>query len=232
MLLVTARLADAASTRPLQVHTLGRMAYGDGLDLQKRLAALRIADEVPDQLLLLEHDPVITWSRTGRGSEHLLASSDRLAVLGVGTHLTDRGGDITYHGPGQVVGYPILKLVDGERDLHRYLRRLEEFLIQFLKGFGLEGVRSPGETGVWVEGAKVAAIGIRASRWVTHHGFALNVDPDMSHFGLIVPCGLHGRPVTSLRQLGVTARPEDVLDRLVDSFTSVFGRERVPGALA
>ena len=177
---------------------------------------------IPDQLLLLEHPHTITLGRNGK-MENLLASEAALRAAGISFHSTDRGGDITYHGPGQVVGYPILDLRDWKRDVGAYMRAVEQVMIDALAGFGIEAGRIPGCTGVWVAGRKIGAIGVHISRWVTSHGFALNVDTDLSYFGYIVPCGL-AKPVTSMAQLGVDAALPDVNARLATRFGQVFDR--------
>ncbi|MCK6530652.1 lipoyl(octanoyl) transferase LipB [Myxococcota bacterium] len=211
------------------MRLLGRVGYREAFRLQKALVAARTRGEVPDQLLLLEHDPVVTFHETGRGREHLLADPDTLAARGVAVELTDRGGDITFHGPGQLVGYPILQLREDERDLHRYLRDLEEVLIRTAASFGIAAARVPGLTGIWVGDAKLAAIGVKASRWVTHHGFALNVANDLSHFDLIVPCGIRDRGIASLSGiLGREVTVDEAASRLVPEFLAVFGREWIP----
>lgn len=202
----------------------GRIGYGPAVALQDRIRQAREQDRVPDVLLLLEHDPVITMGR-GTDPAHLLAGADRLAAAGIELHETGRGGDITYHGPGQVVGYPILDLNRHGRDVHRYLRRLEESLIAALAGWGLRGERAPGLTGVWVGRDKVAAIGVGIRRWVTWHGFALNVTTDLDAFRLIVPCGIRGdRGVTSLlRLLGREVPPQEVHQALTAALAEEFG---------
>jgi lipoate-protein ligase B len=182
------------------VRRLGRIGYRAAWALQRQLVAARSADEIPDTLLLLEHPPVITLGRAG-STDHLLGSEAELAGRGVELVASDRGGDITFHGPGQIVGYAVVDLAARGRDLHRYLRDLETVLIRALAEFGIHAGRSPGLTGVWVGDAKVAAIGIRVSRWITHHGFALNVQTDLSYFDLIVPCGIADRRVTSMEAL-------------------------------
>lgn len=202
---------------------LGVVPYREAWALQRRLVERRRAREIPDTLVLLSHPPVVTVGR-GATTEHLLGSPDDLAARGVELVETDRGGDVTFHGPGQIVGYPVLDLTGRGRDLHRYLRDLEEVILRALGAFGVEAGREPGLTGVWVEGAKVAAIGIRVSRWITHHGFALNVDTDLSYFDLIVPCGISDRPVTSMEE--ILDRPverSDVEDALEAAFGEVFG---------
>ncbi len=202
----------------MEVRRLGLVDYGEAFALQRQLVEDRIADRIPDQLLLLEHPPTITHSFTGRGSEHLIATDDVLRARGVTVHTTDRGGDITFHGPGQLVGYPILKLRG--RDLHAYLRWLEEACIAAARAFGVETGRVPGKTGTWIEGRKLTAIGVKARRWVTLHGFAMNVTTDLSFFDLIVPCGLTD-PVTSLAaELGEAPSMEAVMDATVEAFAS------------
>jgi len=191
--------APVVSTAPA-VRQLGRIDYRAALARQRRLVAARRANEIPDTLLLLEHPPVITLGRAG-SIDHLLRSEAELADRGVELVASDRGGDITFHGPGQIVGYAIVDLAARGCDLHRYLRDLETVLIRALEEFGIGAGRTPGLTGVWVGDAKVAAIGIRASRWIAHHGFALNVATDLSYFDLIVPCGIADRRVTSMEAL-------------------------------
>jgi lipoate-protein ligase B len=182
-----------------------------------------MAGEIPDTLLLLEHPPVITLGRAG-SADHLLRTEAQLAAGGVELVASDRGGDITFHGPGQVVGYAIVDLAPRGRDLHRYLRDLESVVIRALEEFGIRAGRAEGLTGVWVAEAKVAAIGIRVSRWIAHHGFALNVRTDLSYFDLIVPCGIRGRTVTSMEALlGGPVDREEVEDALARAFAVVFG---------
>lgn len=206
----------------------GRLDYRSGLALQAERVVARRGQEVPDALFLVEHDHVVTLG-TGTHEEHLLHDETRLRELGYDVAEAGRGGDVTYHGPGQLVGYPVLALEPGRRDLHRYLRDLEEVVIRALATFGVRAGREEGLTGVWVPGGKLAAIGVRVSSgWITSHGFALNVDPDLSRFGAIVPCGIAHRPVTSLaRELG-SAPPMDVVEgAVVHAFTEVFGRTLV-----
>jgi lipoyl(octanoyl) transferase len=206
-----------------ELHDLGRMGYGEAFDLQRSLVEKRKQGLVPDQLLIVEHPHVITLGRNGR-LEHLLAGPDVLRRAGIAFHHTDRGGDITYHGPGQVVGYPILDLREWRRDVSAYVRSIEQVVIDTLADFGITAGRTAGATGVWVEGRKAAAIGVHISRWVTSHGFALNLDTDLSYFQYIVPCGL-ARPVTSMAELGCRAGREEVVRALARSFSRVFGRE-------
>ena len=187
-----------------EFRDLGRVRYGDAFDLQRDLVERRKRGEIPDQFLVVEHPHVITLGRNGQ-MKNLLAPSEVLERAGIEFHPTDRGGDITYHGPGQIVGYPILDLREWKRDVVGYVRAVEQVLIDSLAEFSITGERVPGATGVWVEGrGKIAAIGVHISRWVTSHGFALNVDTDLSYFQYIVPCGLT-KPVTSMRALGCEA---------------------------
>lgn len=182
------------------VQWLGRMEYGNALELQRQWASGVTQGLVEDCLLFVEHPPVITLGR-GAKWRHLLADEDLLRAQGIEVWEIERGGDITFHGPGQLVGYPILDLTRHGKDLHRYLRRLEEVLIRTLHRYGIHGERSAGQTGVWVHGAKIASIGVHVSRWVSRHGLALNVSPDLSAFDLIVPCGLSGVRMTSMAAL-------------------------------
>jgi len=204
---------------------LGRIGYGAALELQRELVEKRKRGLIPDQFLLLEHPHVITLGRNGR-LEHLLASPEVLERAGIEFFHTDRGGDITYHGPGQVVGYPILDLRGWRKDVVAYVRGLEQVIIEALAEFGLRGEREPGRTGVWIQGRKIAAIGVHVSRWVTSHGFAFNVSTDLSYFRYIVPCGLTA-PVTSMAELGVPADLERVHAALVRAFSSVFECEMI-----
>ncbi|KPJ59885.1 MAG: hypothetical protein AMS15_06690 [Planctomycetes bacterium DG_23] len=192
--------------------------------LQEELVGrLKKDKSAPGYLILLQHPPVFTIGRSG-GEENLLASSRRLKEEGIKVYQTRRGGNITYHGPGQLVGYPILDLGRIEKDVHKFLRRLEEVIIRALADFGIKGERENGLTGVWVNGKKIAAIGVAISRWVTYHGFALNVAPNLAHFALIHPCGISGRGVTSLENiLGRKVELEEVIPPLVGAFGDVFG---------
>ena len=184
----------------VRVRRLGRVRYAEGLSLQEEMVAARQEGLGSDTLLLLEHPPVVTLGR-GADAAHLLLSREEMARRGVEVHETTRGGDVTYHGPGQLVGYPILRLPPDLQDLHRLLRTMEEALIAAAREFGIEAGRVERLTGVWVGREKLAAIGMRVARWVTSHGFALNVSRDLSGFDLIVPCGIRGRGVTSLSRL-------------------------------
>jgi len=194
------------------------MDYGQALELLQQLAGQRKQGTVADHLLLLEHPHVITLGRNGH-MENLLASDQILSRAGISFYPTDRGGDVTYHGPGQLVGYPILDLRDWKRDVGAYVRAVEQSLIDTLAEFGIAAVRIPKLTGVWVGDRKIAAIGVHLSRWVTSHGFALNVSTDLSYFQYIVPCGLT-KPVTSMAQLGVGAS----LGEVSRVFAAHFGR--------
>jgi lipoyl(octanoyl) transferase len=207
------------------VRRLGTIEYQAALDLQKQLVEERKQGRIPDQLLLLEHPPVITLgARNHNSHSNVLASPESLALKGVAVFETGRGGDVTYHGPGQLVGYPILELPADRRDVHRYVRDLEDVLIQAVSDFGITASRVPGLTGIWVDDSKLAAIGVRISRWVTSHGFALNVSTDLSHFDLIVPCGLTGKGVTSMeRLLGRSIPMAEVASAVEKRFDGVFG---------
>jgi len=211
------------------VRRLGLVPYREALATQQRLADDRRHGRVPDQLLLLQHPPVITLGVKARASRnHVLATPEVLAAQGVELVETGRGGDVTYHGPGQLVGYPILDLKPDRCDVHRYVRDLEETLIRVAAAFGVTGGRVEGLTGVWVGREKLAAIGVRISRWITSHGFAFNVATNLDDFSLIVPCGIADRGVTSLARLA--ARPvsmAEVEDATVRAFCEVFDRTPV-----
>ncbi len=214
------------------VRRLGTVGYQAALDLQTRLVEERKQGLIPDQLLLLEHPAVITLgARNHNSRSNVLESAESLALKGVALFESGRGGDVTYHGPGQLVGYPIMELPRDRRDVHRYVRDLEEVLLQAVSDFGITASRIPGLTGIWVEDSKLAAIGVRISRWVTSHGFALNVSTDLSNFGLIVPCGISDKGVTSMeRLLGRPVPMDEVADSVVRRFALVFGgRPRVAG---
>jgi lipoyl(octanoyl) transferase len=222
---------------------LGRIAYGEAAALQQRLVAARKIGAAPDLLLFCEHPHVITLGRNGR-REHLRVSEDLLRQKGVEFHHTNRGGDITYHGPGQVVGYPVVDLNGLRRDVVWYVRQLEDCMIRATSSFGIRAFRVAGRTGVWVEGnaggdagsaheEKLAAIGVRISRWVTSHGFAYNVSTDLRFFDLITPCGIAGCRATSVANLlGVSVSRADAITRLSEGFSEAFGRELVPAGAA
>ena len=212
------------SDRTLAVRYPGRIAYPEALELQAALVEQRRNARINDTLLLQEHPHIVTIGSAG-GRGHLRVSPGELAARGIGIYEAGRGGDVTYHGPGQLVGYPILDLNPDRKDLHAYLRSLERVLIGALRTFGIDGEREASATGVWVGGAKVGAIGIRvASGWITSHGFALNVSTDLSYFEAIVPCGLHGCRVTSVcRLLGSEITPDAVAPAIVSAMVEEFG---------
>jgi len=211
--------------RVCEAQWLGLVPYDDGLRLQERAVEQLRSGEGHEQLLLLEHPHVFTLGR-GADNSNILADQDQLRDFSVEVHETGRGGDVTYHGPGQLVGYPIINLRPDRCDVHRYVRDIEEVLIRTIAEFGVTGTRIPGLTGVWVGNEKIAAIGVRIARWITSHGFALNVNTDLNFFNMIVPCGITDKGVTSLSQL--LARPielKDVAQIAAFQFTHVFGRE-------
>jgi lipoate-protein ligase B len=203
----------------------GRVPYKNAVDLQMQICELKKRGWDTDVLLLLEHPPTITRGRNAR-QDHLLVPEALLKSRDVELWDTDRGGDITFHGPGQLVGYPILSLGSGERDVHGYMRKLEESLIRLLAGYGVEGMRDPAFTGVWTQLGKIAAMGVHISRWITRHGFALNVTTDLSYYDLIVPCGIVGKSVTSVhRHLARAIDLKELADRYIGEFGSVFHRD-------
>jgi lipoyl(octanoyl) transferase len=219
-------IAAPAPRRVLEVRWLGTVPYAMGLKYQAELVERRRAGEIPDQLLLLEHPHVITLG-TSAHEEHILVGEEERRLLGIELFETGRGGDVTYHGPGQLVGYPILDLKPDRRDLHRYVRDIEEALIRALADFGVEAGRKHGLTGVWVGDEKIAAIGVRVSSgWITSHGFALNVTTDLNFFDAIVPCGIRDHGVTSLaRVTGTDFAVDEVGERVAARFAEVFDRE-------
>ena len=212
------------SRSEVEVRRLGLIPYADALALQRELVEERREGRIGDLLLLVEHPHVLTLGVRGDGGRsHILASAEALASRSIDVHETGRGGDITYHGPGQLVGYPIIDLKPDRCDVHRYVRDLEEVLIRVAADYGIEAGRVPGLTGVWVGGGKLAAIGVRIARWITSHGFALNVTTDLEYFNLIVPCGIADGAVTSLSALlGRTVDREGVEERVVHHFSEVF----------
>jgi lipoyl(octanoyl) transferase len=220
--------------RQLEVRRLGVLSYADALAMQRALVEERRADRVPDLLLLLQHPPVITLGVKGDGGRsNVVASPERLAQLGIEIHEAGRGGDVTYHGPGQIVGYPILDLRPDRCDVHRYVRDVEEVMIRACADYGLSAGRIAGLTGAWIGAEKIGAIGIRISRWITSHGFAFNVSTDLDHFRLIVPCGIHERGVTSLEKAtGRQVNTNEAEDALVRHFSAVFDRVIIPSAAA
>ena len=220
----------------LYVLPLGLLPYTAALTLQRAAARGRISGEIAeDVLLLLEHPPVVTLGRSSKG-KHLLASAETMRARGVELHEVERGGDVTFHGPGQLVGYPIIDLKRHKHDLHWYLRQVEAALISALGELGIPAERKAGLTGVWTGGRKIASIGVHARDWVTWHGFALNVSTDLSYFDLIVPCGIDGVVMTSVeRELGAAVEMSTVEDAVARAFGSVFSLtpQRVtPDALA
>ena len=204
------------------VRDLGIMRWSEALENQRELVELRKSGAISDQLLFVEHQHVVTMGRNGH-HENLLAEPELLARSGIEFFETDRGGDVTYHGPGQIVGYPILDLREWKRDVHAYVRAIEQVIIDTLVGFGIESWREAVATGFWTNKEKIAAIGVHISRWVTSHGFALNVDTDLNYFRYIVPCGLT-RPVASMRSLGCQAERGEVVRALIQNFGRVFER--------
>lgn len=218
--------ADTGGARELSVLRPGTVPYGEALELQGELVGRRRQGDVPDTLVLLEHPHVITLG-SGSHSEHVLVDEEERGRMGIELFEVGRGGDVTYHGPGQLVAYPILDLKPDRKDLHRYLRDLETVLIRVADDYGITATRSDSGTGVWTETGKLAAIGIRVSSgWITSHGIALNVRADLSYFETIVPCGITDRDVTSLeRELGAAPDLEEVADSFVRHFCDVFERD-------
>jgi lipoyl(octanoyl) transferase len=208
-----------------RVEQLGTVDYAEGLRLQRERVAQRKAGEISDTLLLLEHPHVYTLGRNAQ-RENLLISEERLRTLGAQFFETDRGGDITYHGPGQLVGYPVLDLTQHRRDIAWFMRSLEEVFIGVARDFGIDAARTAGAPGVWVGNDKLVAMGVHISRWVTSHGFAFNVSTDLRFFDYIVPCGLRDKGVTSLaRLLGEPVEMAHVAERVIGHFGRVFGME-------
>jgi len=213
-------------TKTIAAYDLGRIPYREALDLQRRAVAARASGAAPDAIYFAEHEPVLTVGRAGH-AENLVAPQALLRARGVEVIPIERGGDITYHGPGQILAYPILALSElpSGRDLHRYLRDLEEVLIRMLASYDIEAGRRPPYTGVWVGDRKVAAIGVAVRRWITFHGFALNADPDLTHFDWIHPCGIRDLGVTSMRALLGQAPPRaEILGRLREGFERIWDR--------
>lgn len=206
--------------REFEVYWLGRVDYGEALKLQRERATARIRGEVEDCLLLVEHPSVITLGR-GAKREHLLSDEQILKARGVEVWEIERGGDVTFHGPGQLVGYPVVDLTRHGKDLHLFMRHLEEMLIRTLETYDIRAERSPKQTGVWVQESKIASMGVHVSRWVSRHGFALNVSTDLSLFDLIVPCGLTGVRMTSMTALLGQGVP---IQAVAESVTREFGR--------
>ena len=222
--------AAPAGRGALWVVDLGLRAYAEALVIQREVARRRIAGEIPeDVLLLVEHPPVVTLGRSAK-PQHLVATPEVLAARGVALHEVERGGDVTFHGPGQLVGYPIVDLKRHRQDLHWYLRQVEEALIRGVAPFGIAGERNAGYTGVWTAGRKLASIGVHARDWVTWHGFALNVSTDLSYFDLMVPCGIQAVEMTSVCRECTSAPPDvpGVAAAVSHAFGTVFGLDPVP----
>ena len=219
-----------SSERSLTVRRLGMISYAEGLELQRELVTQRIAGAIDDVLLLLQHPHVLTLGvKAGESRQHILATPARLAELGVETFETGRGGDVTYHGPGQIVGYPVISLKPDRCDVHQYVRDIEDVMIRVTADYGFTAGRIKGLTGAWVGAEKIGAIGVRIQRWVTSHGFAFNVNTDLDFFKLIVPCGIADRGVTSLKRLTGREVPiPEVEDHLVAAFCAVFARTPSP----
>jgi lipoate-protein ligase B len=222
--LLTSSLHEIATdAHNLKIMKLGIVDYGRAYELQKRLLRDHIEGRGNNILLLLQHSPVITIGRSGSRS-NILAPRSLLIAEGIEVYEIDRGGDVTYHGPGQLTGYPIIDLRYFKKDVHWYLRMLEEVIIRVLAEYGITGERIEGYTGVWIDDEKVAAIGVAVKRWIAYHGFAFNICPDMSHFEMIRPCGIAGKGVTSLeRLLGRRVDIEDALGKTAFAFAEVLG---------
>ena len=219
--------------KPLEVRRLGLVPYAAGLELQRALVEDRRANRIPDTLLLLQHPHVVTIGVKKDGRRHIVATPEQLSARGVEVFETGRGGDVTYHGPGQIVGYPILDLNPDRRDVHKYVRDLEEVMIRVCADYGVGAGRIKGLSGTWIHDAKVGAIGVRISRWITSHGFAFNVTTDVDFFNLIVPCGIADRGVTSLaKEIGRVPPLTEVEDGVVEHFGAVFERTPVTHALS
>jgi lipoyl(octanoyl) transferase len=216
---------------------LGTVDYAEAHRLQEELQAKRITGEITDTVLLLEHPPVLTMGRSAK-NQHVLAPPEVLEARGISVHDVGRGGDVTYHGPGQLVAYPIIDLKPDRRDVRKYMWSLEETMIRTCADFGLSATRVEGLNGAWIGERKVGAVGVRISRWVTMHGLALNVNSDLTHFELIVPCGIQDKAVTSVSaELGRTVGVADVLDPLARHFaglydTDVEWEDALPGGLS
>ncbi len=213
--------------RTVTVHRLGRVEYAEAHALQERLQRARIRGAIGDVLLLLEHPPVITLGR-GAKAANILVPTQLLEARGFTVHEIGRGGDVTYHGPGQLVGYPILDLSPDRKDVRRYVGDLEELMIRLAGTYGLTGRRIEKLNGAWIEDRKIGAVGVRISRWVTMHGFAFNVTTDLSHFGVIVPCGITDKAVTSLaNELGREVAMDEAISKLEQHFADVFDAELI-----
>jgi len=211
--------------RALHVHRMGRVDYGETHALQQRLVTARAAGEIADTLLLLEHDPVVTLGRAAK-EENVLHSAAALEALGISMHSVGRGGDVTFHGPGQLVGYPIVDLAPDRKDVRKYVHALEETMIRVVADYGIHAGRVGGLNGAWVGDDKIGAVGVRISRWITMHGFGLNVSTDLHYFELIVPCGIQGRGVTSIAaKVGHPVSMDEVETRAARHFGALFDAE-------
>ena len=216
-------MANQSTYKIFDYCDLGLIDYQKAWDLQKDVYTKRVHDELNDTLFLLEHPHTYTLGKVAE-KENLLSNNDQLDELGIKVYEIDRGGDITYHGPGQIVGYPIINLKNWKEDTHEYLRGLEEIIMNVCFEYGLKPKRNSKYTGVWIENRKIAAIGIKVSRWVTMHGFAFNVNTDLNYFGGIIPCGIRDKEVTSLKkELGNELDLSEVKMKLVKEFEKFFG---------
>lgn len=217
-------LADLAlQASSVQAVWLGRVPYAEAWEMQRALFERVVAGSAPNTFLLCEHPDVLTLGRNARDDRNLLRSREELVEMGYEVFDVDRGGDVTYHGPGQLVGYPIVRLADFREDLGWYMRSLEELIIRAIASYGIEAGRKPGMTGVWTAERKICAIGVRASRWVTMHGFALNVTTDLERFSAIVPCGIAEYQVTSIEaETGMTPTLPEVAERVVSRWDEIF----------
>ena len=204
------------------VFELGLVEYQEAYNLQRTLHQQRVEGKIPDVLLLLEHPPTITIGKSGT-LDNVLVSRGRLAQEGMSLFFTDRGGDVTYHGPGQLVGYPIVDLSQGGKDLHSYVKTLEEVILRILRDFSIEGDRDEGHPGIWVNGEEIAAIGLSVRKWVSMHGFAININTDLEHFSFVNPCGFTNRKATSMSHiLGSDVPMREAGNRLISHFCTVF----------
>ncbi|MBS3944026.1 MAG: lipoyl(octanoyl) transferase LipB [Melioribacter sp.] len=220
-------MANLSTYRTLDYSDLGLIDYKIAWDLQKEIFNLRLNNEINDTFFLLEHPHTYTLGKVAE-KENLISNDDQLKELGINVYEIDRGGDITYHGPGQIVGYPIIKLTDWKHDTHEYLRGLEEVIMITCSEYGIATERNPKFTGVWIGQRKIAAIGIKVSRWITMHGFAFNVNTDLNYFGGIIPCGIRDKEVTSLKkELGTDIDLQEVKEKLVNNFQKVFGYDHL-----
>ncbi len=212
------------------VYRLGQVEYGAAYRMQRRLRQMRIEGAIPDVLLLLEHPPTVTLGKTGQ-TKNILVSPDQLRERKIALYFSGRGGDVTYHGPGQLVAYPVLSLKARNRDVHQYVRRLEEVALRTLKGFDIEAERDESHPGVWIGGEEIAAIGLSIKKWITMHGLALNVSPNLAHFSLIHPCGFTERKATSMaRVLGCEVPMGPVISGFIRSFSEIFETAMEPGS--